>query len=168
MTLGSSASATAQSMRSFDQSLPMALLSAREAMMRAFRPMLGQHGLTEQQWRVLRALTTTTGGLEVGELAETTLLLGPSLSRIVANLVDRGVLTRTSLEHDQRRALVALTPKGLSIVAAVGPASEAIYDQIEAHIGSDRLAEVLPLLSDLAGFDADLVSTPVGELDASH
>ncbi|NOX28749.1 MAG: homoprotocatechuate degradation operon regulator HpaR [Actinobacteria bacterium] len=155
-------------MRSFDQSLPMALLSAREAMMRAFRPMLGRHDLTEQQWRVLRALTTTTDGLEVGELAENTLLLGPSLSRIVANLVDRGVLTRTSREHDQRRALVALTPKGRSVVAAVGPASEAIYDQIETHIGSGRLAEVLPLLSDLAGFDADLASTHVGELDASH
>ena len=136
--------------------------------MRVFRPMLSQHDLTEQQWRVLRALTTTTSGLEVGELAQSTLLLGPSLSRIVANLVDRGVLTRTSLEHDQRRALVVLTPEGRSVVAAVGPASEAIYDQIEAHIGSDRLARVLPLLSELAAFDADLTSTQVGELDASH
>ncbi|MDU2926702.1 MAG: homoprotocatechuate degradation operon regulator HpaR, partial [Bradyrhizobium sp.] len=43
-------------MRDFSQSLPMALLRAREAVMRQFRPILRQHGLTEQQWRILRAL----------------------------------------------------------------------------------------------------------------
>jgi hypothetical protein len=43
-------------MREFSRSLPMALLRAREAVMRQFRPSLRQHGLTEQQWRILRAL----------------------------------------------------------------------------------------------------------------
>ena len=43
-------------MRTFSQSLPMALLRAREAVMRRFRPGLRCHGVTEQQWRVLRAL----------------------------------------------------------------------------------------------------------------
>jgi len=34
----------------------MELLKAREAAMERFRPMLREHGLTEQQWRVIRAL----------------------------------------------------------------------------------------------------------------
>src|ERR1043166_1624554 len=44
-------------MRDFGRSLPMSLLRAREAVMRQFRPSLRSHGLTEQQWRILRALT---------------------------------------------------------------------------------------------------------------
>ena len=40
-------------MRPFERSLPMALMRAREASMRMFRPMLGQHGLTEQHIRTL-------------------------------------------------------------------------------------------------------------------
>ena len=36
-------------MRPFQQSLPMALLGAREATMQRFRPMLAEFGLTEQQ-----------------------------------------------------------------------------------------------------------------------
>ena len=44
-------------MREFSRSLPMSLLRAREAVMRQFRPSLRNHGLTEQQWRILRALT---------------------------------------------------------------------------------------------------------------
>jgi hypothetical protein len=43
--------------RSFARSLPMALLKAREAVMVRFRPSLRAHGLTEQQWRVLRIMS---------------------------------------------------------------------------------------------------------------
>ena len=56
-------------MRDFAHSLPMALLKAREAVMAGFRPDLEAHGLTEQQWRVLRVLTEHPG-ITAGELAE--------------------------------------------------------------------------------------------------
>src|SRR5438105_334324 len=46
-----------QPLRPFSQSLPMALLRAREAVMRHFRPSLQAAGLTEQQWRTMRALS---------------------------------------------------------------------------------------------------------------
>ena len=42
-----------------DRSLPIMLLRAREAVMKRFRPMLKAHGLSEQQWRVLRVLNET-------------------------------------------------------------------------------------------------------------
>ena len=73
-------------MRPFTQSLPMALLVAREATMQRFRPMLAEFGLTEQQWRVLRALASAEEPLEVTQVAERTELLPPSVSRIVADL----------------------------------------------------------------------------------
>ena len=136
-------------MRSFDESLPMALLSAREATMRAFRPLLARYDLTEQQWRVLRALSPVPGGLDIGEIADLTLLLGPSLSRIVANLADRGLVERAPSAADQRRVIVTLTDLGRGLVVAVGPSSEAIYDQIEHHVGPDQLATLLGLLRQL-------------------
>ena len=37
-------------------SLTLTLLQAREAAMSFFRPLLNQHDLTEQQWRVIRIL----------------------------------------------------------------------------------------------------------------
>ena len=60
----------------------MALLRTREAVMWLFRPGLRSRGVTEQQWRILRALAHA-GPLEVTELADATFLLGPSLSRIL-------------------------------------------------------------------------------------
>ena len=81
-------------MRTFSHSLPMALLRAREAVMRRFRPGLRRHGVTEQQWRVLRALAHS-GPMEVTELASATFLLPPSLSRILPDMETRALIRRT-------------------------------------------------------------------------
>ena len=80
-------------MRDFSRSLPMSLLRAREAVMRQFRPSLRHHGLTEQQWRILRALAAVET-IEVTELARIAFLLGPSLSRILRDLEARQLIER--------------------------------------------------------------------------
>src|SRR5207244_11195184 len=90
-------------MRDFSRSLPMSLLRAREAVMRQFRPALREHGLTEQQWRILRALAAIDC-MEVTDLARTAFLLGPSLSRILRDLETRGLIERRTAEADQRRS----------------------------------------------------------------
>ena len=91
-------------MRPFSASLPMALLLAREATMRRFRPSLAEHGLTEQQWRVLRALASADQPIEVSVLAERTALLAPSVTRIVARLADDGMIRRDTVVGDARRS----------------------------------------------------------------
>ena len=116
-------------MREFSRSLPMSLLRAREAVMRQFRPSLRNHGLTEQQWRILRALTAVDT-IEVTELARVAFLLGPSLSRILRDLEARDLIERRTAEADLRRGVVSISPKGLKLIEAVAPTSEAIYAEI--------------------------------------
>ncbi|NCG24978.1 MAG: homoprotocatechuate degradation operon regulator HpaR [Actinobacteria bacterium] len=137
-------------MRPFTDSLPMALLRARESTMQHFRTLLAKSELTEQQWRVLRALASRQEAYEVTELAERTALLAPSISRIVANLDDRGLIVRTTVAHDQRRAQLQLTRSGRALVRRLAPESEAIYNSIEEHFGADRLADLMAELKDLA------------------
>ena len=136
-------------LRSFDQSLPMALMRAREATMRRFRPILAAHDLTEQQWRVLRALNQADDPLDVGDLADTTFLLGPSLSRILSNLDGRGFIRRRTAPDDQRRSIISLSAKGRRLVARIAPASEAQYAELETLIGDKDLATLFDLLQKL-------------------
>ena len=135
-------------MRDFSRSLPMSLLRAREAVMRQFRPSLRSHGLTEQQWRILRALAAIDT-IEVTELARTAFLLGPSLSRILRDLETRGLIERRTDPADQRRGVVSIAPKGLKVMAAVAPTSEAIYAAITRRYGARRLAELQEMLGAL-------------------
>ncbi len=126
----------------------MALLRARESVMRRFRPGLRNHGVTEQQWRVLRALAGHPG-LEITELASRTCLRPPSVSRILPDLEARGLVTRRSVVSDMRRAVVAVTRGGLDLIASHAPESEKIYRSIEEHFGSERLRQLLELLEQL-------------------
>lgn len=135
-------------MREFSQSLPMALLRAREAVMRHFRPGLRKHGVTEQQWRILRALSHT-GPLEVTALAEATCLLPPSLSRILPDLEARGYIARRQSDSDLRRAIVSLEPRGLRLIASHAPDSERIYESIAEAFGQERLDLLFRLLGEL-------------------
>ena len=128
----------------------MALMRAREAVMREFRPRLATHELTEQQWRVLRALNTQEAPLTTRELSEMTFLLSPSLSRITANLANRGLLNRDANPSDQRSSLLSLSHDGKVLLSAMAANSESGYRAIEESFGQDRLELLYNLLDDLA------------------
>ena len=135
-------------MRDFSRSLPMSLLRAREAVMRQFRPSLRRHDLTEQQWRILRALAAIDA-IEVTELAHTAFLLAPSLSRILRDLEARGLVERKTAETDLRRGLVSISDKGLRLMEVVAPSSEAIYAAITRRYGVRKLAALQDMLGAL-------------------
>ena len=125
----------------------MELLKAREAAMSRFRPMLRQHGLTEQQWRVIRALAAYQK-IDASELAKRSFLLSPSLTRILQFLERAKLIKRSSDANDQRRSVFALTAKGRRIYDEVGPDSELLYVAIENQFGADKLETLYTLLAE--------------------
>src|SRR6202049_3942572 len=156
-------------MREFSRSLPMSLLRAREAVMRHFRASLRDHGLTEQQWRILRALASVDM-IEVTELARVAFLLGPSLSRILRDLEARHLIERKVAKADLRRGLVSISAKGVRLMETVAPSSEAIYAAITKRYGARKLAELQEMLHALEGSLAELrigdaASAEVGEFE---
>lgn len=146
---------TALPMRAFSESLPMALLRTREAVMCLFRPGLRGRGVTEQQWRILRALAHS-GPMEVTELAEATFLLGPSLSRILPDMEKRQLVSRKQVDSDLRRSVVSLEPKGLRLIALHAPDSERIYAEIAKRFGDERVTQLFNLLHELQESIEDL------------
>jgi homoprotocatechuate degradation regulator HpaR len=131
------------------RSLAISLLRAREAVMRQFRPMLARHDVTEQQWRVLRALGDGAP-CDASELAERACILAPSLTRIIKALEERGMITREKHGHDGRRVRLAIKPKGLALLHEVAPESRAIYAELEARYGVEKIERLLDLLNELA------------------
>lgn len=134
--------------RDFSRSLPMSLLRGREAVMRLFRPSLRRHGLTEQQWRILRALSAVEA-IEVTELARVAFLLGPSLSRILRDLDARELIERRTAKADLRRGVISISHKGLKLIELVAPTSEFVYAAITQRYGAQKLAELQNMLASL-------------------
>ncbi len=139
-----------RTMRPFERSLPMQLMLAREAVMQRFRPHLNARGLTDQQWRIVRALNEVDS-LEIADLCRACCLHGASLSRILPKLESDGLLARKNSKSDQRRVIVSLTAKGRRLFDEVAPESEAIYSALARDIGADRLDRIYSLLDEMIG-----------------
>jgi homoprotocatechuate degradation regulator HpaR len=138
---------TGKRLRSFQRALPISLLRAREATMRRFKGHVEEHGLTLQQWRVIRALADESP-LDSKALAERCVILAPSLTRIFRTLSSKGLI-HTVKTDDGRRHSVVLSTQGHDLFKKASVESEAIYRDIEASFGVENMAELLRLLEKL-------------------
>jgi homoprotocatechuate degradation regulator HpaR len=130
------------------RNLPLLLLQARERVISHFRPILNAHDITEQQWRIVRALLEKPI-LEPREIGEICRISSPSLAGVLARMEQLGLVVRRRLACDQRRLHVSLTPRAYTLAARMAPQIEATYRRIEAQLGVDfsvRFREMLDRL----------------------
>jgi len=121
--------------------LALELLATRERFMTYFRPILTEHGITEQQWRIVRAIASA-GALAPGEIAQRCVILKPSLTGILARMEELGWLERSNHAADLRRSVVALTPAGVALHRAIGRDVEARYGALVTEIGESEIAAI--------------------------
>jgi homoprotocatechuate degradation regulator HpaR len=138
------------------RNLPRLLLEAREAVMLHTRPSLREHGLSDQQWRVLRVLgehAHERGGVETGRVATEAFLLGPSLSGVLTRMERDGLIERQRCTQDARRTVVRATATGLAKVQALSQTIEAHYNWMAEHLGSSQLTALYDLLDQLIALE---------------
>jgi homoprotocatechuate degradation regulator HpaR len=139
----------------YRSSLAGTLLAAREAVMAPVRPILREIGVTEQQWRVMRVLTDQDE-CEPSRLARQALLHPPSVTRILKELADRGLVVREADPNDGRRAVLRISPQGRALVLATAKRTAAVFQSYAAVFGRERLTalqqELTALTADIASF----------------
>ena len=134
------------------RNLPRLLLQAREAVMTHTRPSLREHGLSDQQWRVLRVLgehASDPGGMETGRIARDAFLLGPSLTGVLSRMERDGLISRCRCPDDARRTVVRATAAGLEKVQTLATTIEAHYSWVESRLGKTGLRQLYALLDEL-------------------
>ena len=141
---------------STSRSLPIALIRARESIMPPIREMLADIGLgiTEQQWRVLRALDEH-GPQNTSTLAYRACLLFPSLTRIAQNMREKGLITLSRDEKDRRQQIVSITSTGQKIINDNIDNTAKIVIGFKQKLGEERYEQLLDLLALLDEQDAE-------------
>src|SRR6187200_2332478 len=130
------------------RNLPRLLLQARESVMAHTRPSLREHGLSDQQWRVLRVLGEN-GTVETGRVAREAYILGPSLTGVLARMERDGLVRRERDPADQRRTVVEATAKGRKMVDKLSTTIEDHYQWLEQTLGKPKLTQLYQLLDEL-------------------
>jgi homoprotocatechuate degradation regulator HpaR len=135
----------------------MLLLQAREAVMSHARPLLREHGLSDQQWRVLRVLgehAHLKDGLETGRIAQEAFLLGPSLSGVLTRMERDGLIMRERCSEDARRTVVRASRSGLNKVRRISSQIQAHYQHLETQLGKRQLQSLYAQLDTLIALEA--------------
>lgn len=146
------------------RNLPRLLLEAREAVMAHTRPGLRAHGLSDQQWRVLRVLgehAHEPAGVETGRVAREAFLLGPSLTGVLTRMERDGLIERARCPEDGRRTVVRATAHGLELAASLSHVIEAHYVTLENQLGTAKLTQLYALLDEVIALE--LTDAPITE-----
>ncbi len=128
-----------------DEQLCFALYAATNAVIRAYRPLLKDLGLTYPQYLVMLVLWEHRTR-RLGEIAATLRLATHAISPIVDRLEDAGLVRRVGDERDGRVVHVELTPTG----AGLEPDAAAVQEEIRCQSGLE-MDDVLRLRAELLG-----------------
>ncbi|KAF1688540.1 MarR family winged helix-turn-helix transcriptional regulator [Pseudoxanthomonas taiwanensis] len=107
-------------------------------------------GLAITEWRVMAVLGRYPG-LSANEVAERTAMDKVAVSRAVARLLERGLITRDIHADDRRRSVLALSEVGYSVYDEIVPMALGCEAKLVAALDEEERAALDRLLRKLAG-----------------
>ncbi len=133
--------------------LPYLLNQAAEALSLEFqRHYRGQYGMLRTEWRVLFHLGCY-GEMTAKEICVRARLHKTKVSRAVAALQAKRILTRRELERDRRHAVLQLTPLGRRVFADLSRAAHAFDSEVRAALTPDEADVLHRCLIRIAAFE---------------
>ena len=125
---------------------------ARRLRVERLMPELAEPALSDTQLAALATLERH-GAMSPGDLAEHEKVQPPSMTRVIAALVDWELVTRAPHPTDRRQVILTVTPAGRSLVQRVRRRKEAWLAQRLAELSPQEratLREAAPILEKLS------------------
>jgi MarR family transcriptional regulator, organic hydroperoxide resistance regulator len=111
------------------------LYVASRLIIRAYKPLLDQLGITYPQYLVLLVLWEKDG-VPVSEITERLLLNTNTVTPLLKRMEEQGLLSRTRSREDERRVIVSLTEQGKALQAD----AVSIPQELVASLQSDDIS----------------------------
>jgi DNA-binding MarR family transcriptional regulator len=106
-----------ENFRSREQQAAIGLLRTADVVKRSFSQMIEPHGITLQQFNVLRILRGAgSEGLPTLTIGERMIEQTPGVTRLVDRLEKKGLVARAPCAKDRRRVFCRITTKGLDLL----------------------------------------------------
>src|SRR6476469_3467382 len=106
-----------ENFRSREQQATVGLLRTADAVKRSLAQVIEPHGITPQQYNVLRILRGAgSDGLPTLTIGERMVEQTPGVTRLIDRLERKGLVVRTPCPKDRRRVFCGITAKGLELL----------------------------------------------------
>lgn len=94
------------------QRLVLTVLHASSAMLSSHRTLLKPHGVTPEQFNILRILNGADGAMSLADVASRMIDRNSNTSRLIDKLLAKGLVQRVTCPSDRRRVEITLTAEG--------------------------------------------------------
>jgi DNA-binding MarR family transcriptional regulator len=133
--------------RSPRQEGALGLLRTADVVKRAISGVIETHGITFQQYNVLRILRGSgPEALPTLEIAERMIESSPGITRLLDRLEAKKLVARVRCPKDRRRVLCNVTPGGLRLLAKLdGPVARADEDAL-GSLSNEQTGTLVALL----------------------
>lgn len=111
-----------------------------------FTRLFREFGLTPSQYNVLRILRGEDRPLPILEVADRMLTAVPGITGLIDRLEALTLVCRERSTEDRRVVFVAITPKGLDLLARLDEPEAALHRRLIGHLSPAELQELIRLL----------------------
>jgi DNA-binding MarR family transcriptional regulator len=133
--------------QSKSQEATVAILKTADVLRRRFAAVLDPHGLTLQQYNVLRVLSGARGEpLPTLEIGNRLIEQAPGITRLLDRLAAKNLVTRVRDDGDRRLVHCFITPAGEELLSRVDARVNAIDDAALDGFDPDEVDALLEML----------------------
>jgi DNA-binding MarR family transcriptional regulator len=128
----------------------VSLMVAADHLEQAVAPVWERHGITADQYNVLRILRGVhPAGHPRNEVARRMIHRAPDVTRMLDRLVRQGLVGRVRNPDDRRESVATITKAGLALLDRVDPEVHATQKAVTASFGERDLRELVRLCDKL-------------------
>jgi len=136
--------------RSNEDEALLCILRTADVMRRRHAEIIEPHGITLQQYNVLRILRGAgSEGLPTLDIADRLIEQTPGITRLLDKLEDRTLIRRVRCKADRRQVLCYITDKGLSVLSTLDPEVERWALDSMSALNKTELRTLISLLDRL-------------------
>jgi DNA-binding MarR family transcriptional regulator len=129
------------------QEAAVALLLTADVVRRAMGAAVEPHGITVQQYNVLRILRGAGAeGLPTLEIVERMIEQTPGITRLIDRLESKKLVSRQRCPNDRRRVFCRITPAGTALLAKLDAPVRAAADIATRNVNPRQLAQLIQSL----------------------
>ena len=128
------------------------VLIAADHLQQVFAEICDRHGLTTDQYKVLRILREAApGGYARGEVAERCIFSrSPDVTRMLDRLVIQRLVKRAPAPEDRRCSVATITRAGLALLSRIDPEIAAAARNLTKSLSGSQLTQLTRLTEALA------------------
>jgi MarR family transcriptional regulator, organic hydroperoxide resistance regulator len=141
-----------ENFRSREQQAALGVLRTADAMKRSFAQVVEPHGITPQQYNVLRILRGAGDeGLPTLTIGERMVEQTPGVTRLIDRLERKDLVERTPCAKDRRRVFCRITNKGLGVLDELEEAVDRWNVRALAALPAPELDTLISMLDRVRG-----------------